>query len=161
VGSICPHPDIGGLEYKIKILHHHHQSPSPYTTTMPRQEKHKSITADASRIVTTTLARADAAASPAIAFPVAATAVANVPPPPTQCKQTSCMEQVVLDVQDKNHPEQSADIYDAKTKELLQLANHVYLHDPYKNSLNAEQVFRFMFYQMFRGQKKGGEGDFQ
>jgi hypothetical protein len=140
----------GGLDYKIKILHHHH-----HTTTMPRREKRKSIT-DASRIVTTPLAGANATASPAAAFPVAAAAVANVPPPPTQCEQTSRMEQVVLDVRDKNRPEQSADIYDAKTKEFLQFANHVYPHDPYKNSLSAEKVYRFMFYQTFRGQKKRG-----
>lgn len=117
---------------------------------MPRRKKPKSIT-DASRIATTALAGADAAASPAAALPAAAAAVANVPPPPTQCEQTSRMEQAVLDVRDKNRPEQSADIYDAKTKEFLQFAAHVYPNDPYKNSLNADKVYRFMFYQTFRG----------
>ena len=67
------------------------------------------------------------------------------------------MEQAVLDVRDKNRPEQSADIYDNKQREFHQFAAHVYPQDPYRNSLNAEKVYRFMFYQTFRGQKKGGE----
>ena len=124
---------------------------------MPRKRKHKSIT-DASRIVTKALAGANAAASPAAALPAAAAAAANVPPPPIQCEQTSRMEQAVLDVREKNRPEQSADIYDAKSKEFLQFTAHAYPDDPYRNSLNAERVYRFMFYQTFRGKKKRGGG---
>lgn len=118
---------------------------------MPRKRKHKSIT-DASRIV----AGANAAASPAAALTAVAAAAANVPPPPIQCEQTSRMEQAVLDVRDKHRPESSADIYDSKTQEFLQFASHVYPDDPYKNSLNADKVYRFMFYQTFRGKKKRG-----
>jgi hypothetical protein len=69
---------------------------------------------------------------------------------------TSRMEQAVLDVRDKNRPEQSADIYDNKQREFHQFAAHVYPQDPYRNSLNAKKVYRFMFYQTFRGQKKRG-----
>jgi hypothetical protein len=81
---------------------------------------------------------------------------APIPPPPMQCELTSRMEQSVLDVREKFRPEQTADVYDNKTQEYLQFALHVYPLDPYRNSLNAEKIYRFMFYQTFRGQKKRG-----
>jgi hypothetical protein len=46
-----------------------------------------------------------------------------------------------------------------KTQEYLQFTSHVYPLDPYKNSLNADKVYRFMFYQTFWGEKKGGKGE--
>jgi hypothetical protein len=119
------------------------------------KRKRKSLTTEASRIVATrsTVAGASNAAAPPAG---GRTATANVPPPPMQCELTSRMEQSVLDVRDKIRPEQSANIYDNKEKEFLQFASHVYPEDPYRNSLNAEKVYRFMFYQTFRGQKKRG-----
>jgi hypothetical protein len=108
--------------------------------------------------MTTTVLVTGASALPVTSPPpgVVTAAAPNVPPPPNHCELTSRMEQSVLDVRETHRPVQSADVYDNKTNEFLQFATHVYTHDPYKNSLNAEKVYKFMFYQTFRGVKKGG-----
>jgi hypothetical protein len=124
--------------------------------TMTRR-KSKTIN-ELSRVGTTPMqASVNAGVLPATSPPATAPpAGAPVPPPPIQCELTSRMEQSVLDVREKFRPDQTADVYDNKTQEFLQFASHVYPQDPYKNSLNAEKVYRFMFYETFRGQKKRG-----
>jgi hypothetical protein len=107
-------------------------------------------------MATTTLTAGPSALSGTSPPPAVVVTAAVVPPPPHQCELTSRMEQSVLDVRETHRPVQSADVYDNKTNEYLQFANHVYPHDPYKNSLNAEKVYKFMFYQTFRGVKKRG-----
>jgi hypothetical protein len=107
-------------------------------------------------MATTTLTAGPSALSGTSPPPAVVVTAAVVPPPPHQCELTSRMEQSVLDVRETHRPVQSADVYDNKTNEYLQFANHVYPHDPYKNSLNAEKVYKFMFYQTFQGVKKRG-----
>ena len=132
-------------------------------TKMPRRKtnrRRKTTITEASRVGTTPTMASDNVEVPlatGAAAVAAAAPVASVPPPPTQCEQTSRMEQSVLDVREKNRPDQTADIYDNKTKEFLQFASHVYPNDDYKNSLNADKVYRFVLSNVSGTEKKGGE----
>ncbi len=52
-------------------------------------------------------------------------------------------------------PDKANDIYDNKTEDYFQYCDHGYPMDKYNKVLEANKLYRFMFYQAFRNQKKG------
>jgi hypothetical protein len=122
-------------------------------STRKTKRRKKATINEASRVSPTPMEASVNAGVPPVTSPPAG---ARIPPPPYQGELTSRMEQSVLDVRENLRPTQTADVYDNKTLEYLQFASYVYPLDPYKNSLNADKIYRFMFYQTFRGQKKRG-----
>ena len=76
--------------------------------------------------------------------------------PPDFTKEISRMEQLVMDQQDEYAPENSDKIYTGKTLEFEQFCDYVYPRDHYKYVVKPDKLYRFMFYQTFREQKKKG-----
>ena len=76
--------------------------------------------------------------------------------PPLNVDVNPLLEQAVLAMQHEYTPDSSNDIYDNKTKEYFQYCNCCYPLDYYNKVLDANKLYRFMFYQAFRSQKKRG-----
>jgi hypothetical protein len=76
--------------------------------------------------------------------------------PPLNVDVNPLLEQAVLAMQREYTPDSSNDIYDNKTKEYFQYCNCCYPFDHYNKVLDANKLYRFMFYQAFRSQKKRG-----
>ena len=76
--------------------------------------------------------------------------------PPLTVDMNPILEQTVLAIQRKYTPDNSNDIYDNKTKEYFQFCDYCYPTDNYNKVLEANKLYRFMFYQAFRNQKKRG-----
>ena len=76
--------------------------------------------------------------------------------PPLTVDMNPILEQTVLAIQREYTPDNSNDIYDNKTKEYFQFCDHCYPTDNYNKVLEANKLYRFMFYQAFRNQKKRG-----
>jgi hypothetical protein len=76
--------------------------------------------------------------------------------PPLTVDMNPILEQTVLAIQREYTSDNSNDIYDNKTKESFQFCDHCYPTDNYNNVLDANKLYRFIFYQAFRNQKKGG-----
>jgi hypothetical protein len=75
---------------------------------------------------------------------------------PGQVGLEARMQRSVLRLQDAYRPVNTAKAIDSKMDEYFQYINYVYYNDPYKNNLSADKVYRFMFFQAFREQKKKG-----
>jgi hypothetical protein len=76
--------------------------------------------------------------------------------PPLAVDMNPILEQTVLAIQREYTPDNSNDIYDNKTKEYFQFCDYCYPTDNYNKVLEANKLYRFMFYQAFRNQKKRG-----
>jgi hypothetical protein len=96
----------------------------------------------ASRQTTTTMQH-----SPAVAAAVQS---------PMQADMNPVLEQAVLLIQKSYTPDSSNKIYDGKTIEYFQYCDYCYPHDIYSKILDAQKVYKFMFYQTFRSQKARG-----
>jgi hypothetical protein len=70
------------------------------------------------------------------------------------------LEQLVLRITNEYRPDSRSTIYDAKSNEYFQYCASLYPTDPYAKVLSQYKVYRFIFYQSFRDQKKrGGKHD--
>jgi hypothetical protein len=76
--------------------------------------------------------------------------------PPLTVDMNPILEQTVLAIQRDYTPDNSNDIYYNKTKEYFQFCDYCYPTDNYNKVLDANKLYRFMFYQVFRNQKKRG-----
>jgi hypothetical protein len=77
----------------------------------------------------------------------------------TQPEETgldSRLEQTVLRITSEYRPDSTSSIYDAKSQEYFQYCTSLYPNDPYAMVLGQYKVYRFIFYQSFRDQKKRG-----
>ncbi len=68
----------------------------------------------------------------------------------------SMLEQAVLAIQREYTPDNSNNIYNNKMKEYFQFWDCCYARDNYNKVLEANKLYRFMFFQPFRNQKKRG-----
>jgi hypothetical protein len=78
---------------------------------------------------------------------------------PEQAALDSSLEQMVLRITfEYTRPDSTSSIYDAKSNEyFVQYCTSLYPNDPYAKVLSQYKVYRFIFYQSFRNQKKEGE----
>jgi hypothetical protein len=75
----------------------------------------------------------------------------------TQPEETafdSQLEQTVLQIQSEYRPDSTSTIYDAKSQEYFAYCTSLYPTNPYAKVLSQYKVYRFVFYQCFRDQKK-------
>jgi hypothetical protein len=56
----------------------------------------------------------------------------------------------------EGRPENTKIAYDGKTAEFYQLCASLYPNDPFKNNLDHQKVWSFMFYQCMHPQRKRG-----
>jgi hypothetical protein len=70
-------------------------------------------------------------------------------PPPLNVDVNPLLEQAVLAMQREYTSDSSNDIYDNKMKEYFQYCNCCYPFDHYNKVLDANKLYRFMFYQAF------------
>jgi hypothetical protein len=75
---------------------------------------------------------------------------------PDETAQDARLEQIVLDITNEYRPDSTSTIYDAKSKEYFGYCTSLYPRDRYAMVLSQYKVYRFMFYQSFRDQKKRG-----
>jgi len=75
---------------------------------------------------------------------------------PNEVGLNSHMEKAVLAMKGNIHPHKTAMQIDQKKEEHFQCCDVVCPSDPYRYTLEKDQVYRFMFYQMFREKKKMG-----
>jgi hypothetical protein len=68
----------------------------------------------------------------------------------------SNLEQIVLGIAQEYRPDSTSAIYDSKSNEYFGYCTSLYPNDPYAKVLSQYKVYRFMFYQCFRDQKKRG-----
>jgi hypothetical protein len=68
----------------------------------------------------------------------------------------SAMEQAVLQMTHEGRPLNTKIAYDGKTAEFYQFCASLYPNDPFKNNLDHQKVWCFMFYQCMRPQRKRG-----
>jgi hypothetical protein len=77
--------------------------------------------------------------------------------PPLNVDVNPLLEQAVLAMQRECTPDSSNDIYGNKRKEYFQYCDCCYPFDHYNKVLDANKLYRFMFYQAFCSQKKRGK----
>ena len=75
---------------------------------------------------------------------------------PSSSDADSVRERAVLRMTDENRPVATLLAYDGKKQEYLEYCDAIYPHDPYRRTLEASKVYRFMFYQAMRGKKRRG-----
>jgi hypothetical protein len=75
---------------------------------------------------------------------------------PVQADTHPMLEQAVLHIQRTYRPDSSNKIYDGRSMEYFQYCEQLYPNDLYAKVLDAQKVYKFMFYQTFRSQKKRG-----
>ena len=75
---------------------------------------------------------------------------------PMEQATDSGLEQTVLRIIHGYRPDSSNAIYDAKIAEFFEYCHSLYPHDPFATILNSYKVYRFIFYQCMRSQKKRG-----
>jgi hypothetical protein len=75
---------------------------------------------------------------------------------PDETAQDARLEQVVLSITNAYRPDSTSTIYDAKSQEYFGYCASLYPNDRYASVLSQFKVYRFMFYQSFRDQKKRG-----
>jgi Centromere DNA-binding protein complex CBF3 subunit, domain 2 len=75
---------------------------------------------------------------------------------PNENELNSNLEQTVLHLREDIRPGNTAKTQDPKVKEYFQFCDIHYGHDPYKYNLDCNKVYRFMYYQCFREQRKKG-----
>ena len=75
---------------------------------------------------------------------------------PGQMDVQPSLEQAVQRVRNVYRPESSKSIYEGKTTEYFEYCDFAYPNDPYAKILDAGKMYKFMFYQTFREQKKRG-----
>ena len=75
---------------------------------------------------------------------------------PDERAMDSNLEQIVLGIAQEYRPDSTSAIYDAKSNEYFGYCTSLYPNDPYAKVLSQYKVYRFMFYQCFRDQKKRG-----
>jgi Centromere DNA-binding protein complex CBF3 subunit, domain 2 len=75
---------------------------------------------------------------------------------PNENQLNSNLEQTVLHLREDHRPTNTAKTQDPKVKEFFHFCDIHYGHDPYKYILDCNKVYRFMWYQCFREQRKKG-----
>lgn len=75
---------------------------------------------------------------------------------PNDFELNSNLEQTVLHLREECRPLNTQKAQDPKVLEYFQYCDLEYEHDPYRYTLNCARVYRFMWYQCFREQKKKG-----
>jgi hypothetical protein len=76
--------------------------------------------------------------------------------PPEETAMDSRLEQTVLRITYEYRPDSTTTVYDSKSNKYFQYCTSFYPNDPYAKVLSQYKVYRFMFYQSFRNQKKRG-----
>ena len=78
-------------------------------------------------------------------------------PDPTTFGEETRMQQSVLNLADSLKPPNSSKSIDSKIQEYFEFVDHVCGgNDPYRYVLRNDNMYKFMFFQTFRGQKKRG-----
>lgn len=75
---------------------------------------------------------------------------------PNENELNSNLEQTVLHLREELRPVNTAKAQDPKVLEYFQFCDIHYGHDPYKYVLECNKVYRFIWYQCFREQRKKG-----
>jgi Centromere DNA-binding protein complex CBF3 subunit, domain 2/Transcriptional activator of glycolytic enzymes len=75
---------------------------------------------------------------------------------PNDVALNSLLEETILEMREEGRPANTAKTMDNKIREFFQFCDLQYPNDPYNYILEFEKVYRFMFYQSFREQKKRG-----
>jgi len=75
---------------------------------------------------------------------------------PNENELNSNLEQTVLHLREELRPANTAKAQDPKVLEYFQFCDIHYGHDPYRYSLECNKVYRFIWYQCFREQRKKG-----
>jgi Centromere DNA-binding protein complex CBF3 subunit, domain 2 len=75
---------------------------------------------------------------------------------PNENELNSNLEQTVLHLREAERPTNTAKSQDPKVKEFFDFCDIHYSRDPYKYNLDCNKVYRFMWYQCFREQRKKG-----
>ncbi|MGL5934762.1 MAG: hypothetical protein ACRCZI_03965, partial [Cetobacterium sp.] len=75
---------------------------------------------------------------------------------PNENQLNSNLEQTVLHLREDLRPDNTAKAQDPKVQEYFQFCDYQYGHDPYKYILECNKVYRFMWYQCFREQRRKG-----
>lgn len=75
---------------------------------------------------------------------------------PNAFEQNASLEQLVLHIREESRPDNTRKAQDPKVLEYFQFCDIEYPHDPYRHILSCGPVYRFMWYQCFREQRKKG-----
>jgi Centromere DNA-binding protein complex CBF3 subunit, domain 2 len=75
---------------------------------------------------------------------------------PNAFERNAGLEQLVLHMREENRPENTQKAQDPKVLEYFEFCDHEYPHDLYRHILSTGPVYRFMWYQCFREQRKKG-----
>jgi hypothetical protein len=75
---------------------------------------------------------------------------------PNEHELNSNLEQTVLNLREETRPVNTQRTQDPKVLEFFQFCDIHYGHDPYRYTLETGKVYRFMWYQSFREQRKKG-----
>jgi hypothetical protein len=75
---------------------------------------------------------------------------------PNENELNSNLEQTVLHLREELRPVNTAKAQDPKVLEYFQFCDIHYSHDPYRYVLECNKVYRFIWYQCFREQRKKG-----
>jgi hypothetical protein len=75
---------------------------------------------------------------------------------PDENELNSYLEQTVLHLREELRPVNTARAQDPKVLEYFQFCDIHYSHDPYRYVLECNKVYRFIWYQCFRNQRKKG-----
>ena len=75
---------------------------------------------------------------------------------PTSHQTNQNLQTFILQLTEENRPENSRNVCNNKIAEFFQHCDLVYPNDLYKYYLTFDKVYKFMFYQAFREQKKAG-----
>lgn len=75
---------------------------------------------------------------------------------PNAFEQNSSLEQLVLHMREESRPDNTRKTQDPKVLEYFQFCDIEYPHDPYRHILSCGPVYRFMWFQCFREQRKKG-----
>ena len=75
---------------------------------------------------------------------------------PNDVELNSRLEATVLKLRQSERPKNTLLAIDTKILEYFQFCEYAFPHQRYREVLSYEKVYRFMFYQSFRPQKKKG-----
>jgi hypothetical protein len=67
------------------------------------------------------------------------------------------IQRSVQTMNDSFRPTNTSKVHEPKIEEFFGFCDSIYEDEPYKYNLSFEKVYRFMFYQSFREQKKRGK----
>jgi hypothetical protein len=75
---------------------------------------------------------------------------------PNENELNSNLEQTILHLREELRPENTAKAQDPKSLEFFHFCDLQYSHDPYRYILDCNKVYRFIWFQCFREQRKKG-----